>query len=341
MVIKASAASEIRSLVQALSGDDDVRRESAAARLAVIGSRAVPHIIAAYRAETNRATRVPLMRALERTADPRATAVACAALEEGGDLAVAAIGVLRVLLESREGQTGPRALDALMAVALDAGVEHRARRAAIDAVKTIPAVREKLAGAIGAATEGPPERDSLWKDALEGRLPDDPRLLRDALDAHGRSEALSALQKLVDAVRARESQPGPQRAGWLSLRGAIHQALALRGSRVALYDLRETLEAAEAGLPTSFIGAVQLVGNAACLEALATAHARAPEADERWRAQLATAFRAVAAREHATRRHAVIKRILQRWPEAAPQLLARPLNTPSRTTPRRPRACRT
>ena len=43
----------------------------------------------------------------------------------------------------------------------------------------------------------------------------------------------------------------------------------------------------------------------------------------RWRAQLATAFRAVAARERVTRRHAVIRRILHRWPEAGQQLLAR------------------
>jgi hypothetical protein len=323
MVIKASAASEIRSLVGALSEDDEVRRESAAARLAVIGSRAVPHIIAAYRGAANRAARVPLMRALERTADPRATAVACAAVREGGDLAVAAVGVLRVLLESREGQTAPRALDALMATALDSGGEQRVRLAAVDALRTIPDVREKLAGSVADVTVGPADRDVIWRDALDGHLPDDPGLLREALDARGASTALSALQKLVDGVRARESQPGPRQASWRTLRGAIHQALALRGSRVALYDLRETLETAEAGLPTSFLGAVQLVGDSACLEALAAAYARSPDTDERWRAQVAAAFRTVASREHVTRRHTVVKRILHRWPEAGQRLLER------------------
>lgn len=323
MVIKASAASEIRSLVEALAGVDEVRREAAAARLAVIGSRAVPHIMAAYRGATDRAARVALMRALERSTDPRAGGVARAAITEGGDLAVAAIGVLRGLLDAREGQTGSQALDALMAAALEAGGERRVRRAALDALTTIPGVRQKLAAVIGDAVEGPLDLDSVWKDALDGHLPDEPRLLREALDARGGSTALSALQKLVDGVRAREAQGGQAQAGWRALRGAIHQALALRGSRVALYDLRETLEGAEAGLPASFLGAVQLVGDGTCLEALATAYARAHGSDERWRAQLATAFRAVAARERVTRRHAVIKRILHRWPEAGQQLLAR------------------
>jgi len=41
VVIKASAASEIRQLIAALSGTDEVHREAAIGRLAVIGARAV------------------------------------------------------------------------------------------------------------------------------------------------------------------------------------------------------------------------------------------------------------------------------------------------------------
>ena len=53
MVIKASASAEIRLLVDALSGPDDVRRDAAAARLSVIGARAVERLLEAYkRAET-------------------------------------------------------------------------------------------------------------------------------------------------------------------------------------------------------------------------------------------------------------------------------------------------
>jgi hypothetical protein len=44
MVIKASAAAEIRLLVDALNSTDDVQREAAVARLAVIGPRAIERL---------------------------------------------------------------------------------------------------------------------------------------------------------------------------------------------------------------------------------------------------------------------------------------------------------
>ena len=71
MVIKASASSEIRLLVDALSGPDDVRRDAAAARLSVIGARAVERLLEAYkRAETPQG-RATILRVLEPIADPR------------------------------------------------------------------------------------------------------------------------------------------------------------------------------------------------------------------------------------------------------------------------------
>ena len=39
-----------------------------------------------------------------------------------------------------------------------------------------------------------------------------------------------------------EASAGAAAPEWLALRGAVHQVLASRGSRIALYDLRETLE---------------------------------------------------------------------------------------------------
>ena len=107
-----------------------------------------------------------------------------------------------------------------------------------------------------------------------------------------------------------------RRADWRALRGSVHQVLALRGSRVALYDLRETLQSTAAELPPSFLAAVQLVGDASSLEAIAEAYDRSSPENARWRAQLASAFRAVAVRERITRRHALMKRILARWPDA-------------------------
>jgi hypothetical protein len=139
-------------------------------------------------------------------------------------------------------------------------------------------------------------------------------------------------------VRAHESsiEPGPLRDTWRAARGALHQALALRGSRLAVYDLRETLEDSRQPLPVSFLAALHVVGDDTCLDALAAAYSHAPVADARWRHQLAAAFHAVARRGKITSRHPAMKRIASRWPEAA-----RDLSTPSRTRPRLSKAART
>jgi hypothetical protein len=115
---------------------------------------------------------------------------------------------------------------------------------------------------------------------------------------------------------------GGVKDGWRAARGALHQALALRGSRVAVYDLRETLEeyaaargAAPAALPVTFLAALHVLGDDSCLEPLAGAWVRADPQDERWRQQLASAFTAIVKRQKLSRRHAVIKRITSRWPE--------------------------
>ena len=85
MVIKASAAAGVRALVLDLASPDEVRREAAIARIAVIGDRAVPHILSALTASRDRVARTAMLRALEPIGDPRAAAVAREALAEGGD----------------------------------------------------------------------------------------------------------------------------------------------------------------------------------------------------------------------------------------------------------------
>jgi hypothetical protein len=165
--------------------------------------------------------------------------------------------------------------------------------------------------------------DALWSDALDGRLPDDPAPLRELIAAKAATSPLSALQKLIDAARARDMTGTPaRREVWRTVRGALHQAIAQRGSRVALYDLRETLTAADGPLPLSFLAALQTVGDASCLEPLAAAFARSPPANTWWRNQLAATFRAVAKRERVSRRHAVMKRLSARFPQAVIELTA-------------------
>ena len=308
MSIKPSAAAEIRALLDGLASGDEMRRESAIARLAIIGERAVDRLIDTY-GTADRATRVAILRTAEAIADPRMIPVAADALGGGGDLAVAGASALRALLESPNETAAARALDALVATALDRGAERRVRVAAFDALSELPpAVREPIAEALRddpdralhqqatAVSRETAAVDAAWQDALEERLPDDPVVLREAVKARAGSAPLGSLQKLVDAVRLREAEAGVDRAAeWQHVRGAIHQALALRGSRVAVYDLRETLETASAALPPTFMAALHAVGDESCLPALAAAHKRAT--DDRWRAQLEAAFQGIVRRD--------------------------------------------
>lgn len=146
---------------------------------------------------------------------------------------------------------------------------------------------------------------------------------------------LNTLHQLITAIRSREGEeePGPARQAWLTARGRVHEVLATRQSRVALYDLRETLEQAADPVPLGFLAALKAVGDRSCLEPLASAHCRwegPPQAW--WRAALALAFRDILRRERLSRRHAVVRRVLARHPAAGPALMPRRPSPPSRVT---------
>jgi hypothetical protein len=333
MVIKASSAAEIRALVDALGTDDDVQREAAIARLGIIGERAVERLCAAYAKTADRRTHRSILRALESIGDRRSLPLARTALVEGGDVAVAAAGVLRTLLSSPHAATAAAALDALVGTTLDAAHDRPLRLAAFDALEDMPPeVRQRVAAAldgdpaiglddVARNADGDAARaEAVWRDAAEGRLPETAGHLRDALTRRGASAPLNTLRALVDAVRAQErTTDGSTRQEWLAVRGALHQALALRGSRVALYDLRETMQAETARLPASFLAALHVLGDASCLEPIAAAWGAAVRDTSRdgarWRHQLSAAFRAIAQREKITKRHALMKRIAARFPD--------------------------
>jgi HEAT repeat protein len=325
MTIKASRTGDVAALIAGLASDDEVKRESAIARLAVIGERAVDRLVATFPAAP-RETRVAVLRALEAIGDPRAMPVARKALSEGGDVAVAAALSLRPLLQSADGRVATVALDVLVGIALDTAAARRVRMAAYEALADMPeAVTEPVSqalqreGALVAAPQTSALTRATWDDALNGRLPESPSALRDAIVSHGESAAVAALQQLIDAVRARESTVSAgRRDAWREVRGAIHQALALRGSRIALYDLRETLEKEHQPLPAAFVAALKSAGDATCLEPIATAWA-AGEGVEEWRQQLTAAFAAIVKREKLTRRNPVLKRIASRYPKLLPR----------------------
>lgn len=341
MPIKPSSASEIRTLTAALASEDEVTRESAVARLAIFGPRAVDRVVASY-AAADRNTRRLILRVLEAIADPRGVALARQALAEGGAVGVAATGALRALLDSPATNASTQAFDALVEVAMDRSAERRVRLAALDALRDMTDdIRTRVAEALRAdadpqiqagISQAPHEAaaaDAVWSDAVDGELGDDPAPLREALKTRGASASLGVLQKMIDAVRVREGAvaSAAQQISWTGLRGALHQALALRGSNVAVYDLRETFESAAGPLPASFLTTVHVVGDQSCLEPIAAAYST--HADERWRQQLTAAFGAIVAREKVTARSSALKRIAKRWPDAAEAL-----STTLRTRPR-------
>ena len=311
MPIKPPPGAEIRDLVAALDAGDAVARESAVARLTLVAPRAVDALLRAYE-RASPAAKVGILRALEPAASPRMLPIARAALASGDiDAHMAAIALLRALTISGHTAASRDALDALVAVALDDTRPPAVRSAARDA-----------AGLPAAA--GPPTReDDVWTAAIEGQLPTSPEALTNAVRARRGTARLTDLQRLVDRVRARERKEDDptRREQWRVARGALHQALAARNSRLALYDLRDSLLEPER-LPVAFLAAIEEIGDASCVETLAAAYdASSRSGDTWWREHLVSAFRAIVQREGLTRRHAAIKRALARWPDATSHLM--------------------
>ena len=334
MPIRPSANAEIRQLIAALGAEDDVAREAAVARLAVLGARALEHLLQEFPAATG-PTRAGMLRAFESAADPRTLPLARTALQDGSAaIQVAAIGACRAFLTSPSPDLARDALDAIVAVALDRRRAGIVRIAAYEALRDLPDdVRTPIRDLFAtdpdpdvSAHAGAPRQDAtVWRDAVAGRLPAAPAPLKTALAAMRSTAKLTDFQRVVDHLRAHESGETDRlrRQEWRAVRGAVHQALAARNSRLALYDLRDSLLDADR-LPVTFLAAIEEVGDASCLEPLAAAYdASSRSSDTWWREHVASAFRAIVQREGLTRRHAAVKRALTRWPDAAADLLGR------------------
>ena len=334
MPIRPSATAEIRQLIAALGAEEEVAREAAVARLAVLGDRAVEHLLQEFPAATGRA-RAGMLRAFEAAGDPRALPLVRTALQDGSAaVQIAAIGALRVLLTSNRADAARDALDAVIAVTLDRRRAAIVRIAAYEALRELPddvrmPVRDQLAADpdadVSMHVAAPRQDDTTWRDAVSGRLPAAPALLKATLAAARSTAKLTEFQRLIDHLRAHESHETDRsrREEWRAIRGAVHQALAARNSRLALYDLRDSLLGADR-LPVTFLAALEEVGDASCLEPLAAAYdASSRSSDMWWREHVASAFRAIVQREGLTRRHAAVKRAMARWPEAAADLLGR------------------
>ncbi len=342
MVIQRSSSAQTTRLVQDLLGEDAVRREAAIARLAIVGERAVDRLLSAL-PQAPPAGQIALLRALELIASPRALPAAVSLLQASDNaVAAAAAGALRPHVRSSEDTLATRALEALTALALDtrrADAPRLAALAALDALgetgsDTLRPIRDRLrrdasprlrrmAGRSEAKPgESAESAAARLEGAAKGDLPEDGDIVRGWLGDAGGIVALSVLHDLVLALRDRERNAGHdaiERLRWMTARAAAHQALADRHSRLAVFDLRDTFDTATVRLPLGFLAAVTRVGDASCLESLANAWHTIQ--DPWMRENLVTAFREILTREHLTRRHAIVRRVIGRFPDAAHAML--------------------
>ena len=335
VAIRTSSANQVDALVAALSAANAVTREAAVARLTVIGPRAIARLSALAMSTADPVARVAAFAVLEAIADPRALEPALLGLDDA-DATVAAAAVA-VASEFLKGARGASVVDRLTAVALDRARPEPLRVAALTALGSLSratmgpvlnaladdpsaAVRAQAEAQRGTKVAAPDPLVTLTRAAEDG-LPDDPDTLRAVIVRAGETAPLPVLLRIVERVRDREPvEPAARRPAWTTARAAAHAALARRGSRLGVYDMREWLEGAKGPLPVEFLAAMSQIGDASCLEAVAGAYARSAGSDlarhDWWRQHLADTFRAIVAREHINRRHAVAKKIEKRWPGA-------------------------
>lgn len=293
---------DIDRLITDLHSPDSIRRDAAVARLRILGNRALPRLIDLVAAHEPAGVRVLALDALEGLDDIRVIDVAFDALHDSDiDVVIAGLGVLRRWVAE---ETGTRLLDAITAIVVDRSRDARVRVAALAALSELP---EHLVR---------PIRDQAPPPESAGPSLEDPVAVREWIHAYGADATLSTLHELVTRTREREHAESSSRlrSEWLEARGRAHQALAKRDSLVALYDLRETFERSGAPLPSPFVGAMQIVGDASCLEPLAVAYGRGT-ADQHWQHQVAQAFHEVVKRERITKRHSALRRALAKAPE--------------------------
>ena len=337
MPIQRSAATEIRRLVERLVSGVTVDRDAASARLAIIGPRATRMLVKTLEAGTNPPAQAAILRTLEAIHDPHAVAPASRFLDSPEvEVALAAIGLLRSFLRDDDAAVADVALERLTAVTLDPTRPAPARGAALEALSDLPpgTSREILRQLKrdsdphlreSASLRTPPTAPPALAQITEASLCPEPGVVRDLIAAEGSTVPLAVLGRLVELLRSlEEAETASSRQNeWQAARSAAHQALAERDSRLALYDLRESLASVPGPLPVGFLAALERIGDASALEDVASAYLRARRArDAWWTEHLARTFREIVRRERITRRSAAMKRVVGKYPQAAQELLS-------------------
>jgi hypothetical protein len=344
VTIRRSAAARTQELLDALASSEATIRDAAAARLGTIGPRAVAHLTERFHASSSAVERVTILKILESIRDRRALGLAIdlmAAPTRDPAVVSAAIGLLGTFLDDE----GTLAIEALGAIVVDQERPELERVAAWRVLERMPErilapLRKRLSRDCSAAmrqTAGAPPAEIAaaitpldpveWLESAARGAAADPAVIVASLAGTVAKVPLSTLHRLTEITRTRQDEQtaAADRQEWLVARGAVHLALAQRGSRVAVYDVRDSVERAQTPLPDTFTTALALVGDADCLEPLADAVARttagARGSEHEWRDRLIETGRAIVARERVTRRHPVARRLLRKLPDVAGLLL--------------------
>jgi hypothetical protein len=326
----------IAALVHDVVAGAPVAREAAVARLAIAGARAEAAVVQTL-AHAEPRGQAALLGVLERLATPRALAVALEYLDAPDTtVAAAAVSAVRAHLGSADAEAATAALDALVALCLDLSRVEATRLAAIDALADLgdaglgpvrgrlrsdasARIRRAAGDGTSAAATGAGAAASRL-EALAAAPGDDPAIIQQVVADAGAAATLATLHELVLALGHRERAAASEadRAGWSLALGAAHRALAGRGSRLALFDLRDAIGRTPPERLGEFLAAGEAIGDGHLLEPLARAWTAGGGAEVHRRIE--AAFTAIVARERLTRRHAALKTVIERWPDAAAAL---------------------
>jgi hypothetical protein len=308
----------------------------------MVGQRSIPALLGLVRdSSESSSVRIRALRTLA-TIDRLAALDAAAGIAIDADVALALDG-LDLLGEALSDAANPggadRALEYLTRLVLDPSVAERRRLVLMEPLSRLPAPLKKPvfdvlardgSPTIAARATGPDAapRGALERWSDDERLPSAPDALADALTAEGERAPITALHRMVSLTRSREKAgDAVDREAWRSVRGLLHEALAKRGSVIALYDLRETLDPLDQPVSAHFLTAAMAVADASCLDAIAARWVHAG-GDVWLRDQLERIFHAIISRERLRRSSPVLARLLKRHPSAGPLVATAPRTRP-------------
>jgi hypothetical protein len=293
--IQRSSASEIAHLVAALGGEGPASamgRDAAVARLRVIGARAVPHLVAAWksvgrraRAHGRAAGARRARRAAPRVGRPRRPLrpePACGRPPRTPPAGCSTgLGDRTCSTSSRRWRSIPGNRRAVRVTAV--AVLHDLPRRLIAPILARLAADDDPAVRAAAHAEITPDDtpQAMLAEAAAGRGPSDPHLVLPGARRRGPAMPLPTLHRLVGTLRDREQRAGTPAAAhdWQQVRGATHTTCSPRAAAVSRSTTCARRSAHHtAPLPETFVRALAALGDGETLDDLAAAFSAAPDA---------------------------------------------------------------